>query len=328
MKVAVKAAEERYWKYQPEGDFSGLELVFFSLDAPDEEVLAKAGDAEALVIDAIAIADASLIAGMPNLKMIMSEGVAYNGIDVNAATERNIFVCNNAGINATAVAEQAVLLILGLLRSVLAGSAAIARGAQINFKEHLMFSGIREIGDCSIGLIGFGAIAKETARLLAPFGGKLYYTSRHRASQDIESKYGVEWLEQDELIRTCDIVSLHCPVTPATTNMVNDEFLAAMKNNALLINTARGDLVDNDAMVRALEGDVIGGFGVDTIAPEPVLPDNPLLNMSEHASAKMLASPHIGGVTTSTFRRGFANTWNNLLRVKNGERPINIVNGL
>ena len=328
MRVAVKAAEGRYWKYQPEGDFSGIEMTFFPLDAPDEEIIARCGDAEALCIDAIASASAELIEGLPNLRFIQSEGVGYNGVDLEAATKRGVLVSNNAGINATAVAEQAVLLMLGLLRDVLAGNEAVFAGHQIETKERLMFEGIRELADCRVGFIGFGAIAKATANLLRPFGCEVCYNSRHRADGEVEERYNVTWMERDELLASCDIVSLHCPVTPATAGMVDAAFLDAMKDDALLINTARGDLVDNEALAAALESGSIGGAGLDTIAPEPVLPDNPLVNVSAAARARLLVSPHTGGVTTSTFRRGFANTWQNLARVQRGERPINVVNGI
>ena len=328
MKVAVKAAQQRYEKFKPAGNFSSLDMVFFAQDAPDEEVINGAGNAEALVIDAISTASEQLIEGMPNLKFIQSEGVGYNGVCLSAATKRNIIVSNNAGINASAVAEQAVMLMLGLLRNVLAGNSAVLQGKQINVKEHLMVSGIRELADCNVGIIGLGAIGQSLARMLQPFGAKVFYSGRHQKSTELERELNVEYLTQDELLHTCDIVSLNCAVTPETENMVNDAFLAVMKNDAILINTGRGDLVDNVALARALENNTIGGAGLDTIAPEPVLSNNPLLNMSEEATARMLVSPHIGGVTTSTFKRGFENIYNNLSAIQSGNRPINIVNGL
>ncbi len=328
MKVAVKAASERYEKFKPKGDYSSLDMVFFPQDAPDAEVLAGASDAEALVIDAISTASANLIEGMPNLKFIQSEGVGYNGVCLEAATKRGIIVSNNAGINATAVAEQAIMLMLGLLRSVIAGNDAVLSGKQIDLKEHLMVSGIRELADCKVGIIGLGAIGQALARMLVPFGCKVYYSSKHSKGKDLEQKLNVEHMCQDELVRTCDIISLHCAVTPETQGMVDAAFLESMKNDALLINTGRGDLIDNVALAAALESGSIGGVGLDTISPEPVLPDNPLLNVSDGARARMLVSPHIGGVTTSTFKRGFANIYANLISIQEGARPINIVNGL
>lgn len=327
MKVAIKAAQARYEKFKPAGDYSCLDMVFFAQDAPDAEVIAGAGDAQALVIDAISTASKELIEGMPNLKFIQSEGVGYNGVCLDAANARGITVSNNAGINATAVAEQSILLMLGLLRSTLAGNDAVLAGKQIDMKERLMVSGIRELADCNVGIIGLGAIGQALAHMLQPFGCKVYYSSRHAKSAQLEQELNVQHLPQDELVRTCDIVSLHCAVTPETEGMVDATFLEAMKEDAILINTGRGDLVDNVALASALERGVIGGAGLDTIAPEPVLPDNPLLNMSDKATARMLVSPHIGGVTTSTFRRGFANIYSNLLRVAAEEPPINIVNG-
>jgi phosphoglycerate dehydrogenase-like enzyme len=110
--------------------------------------------------------------------------------------------------------------------------------------------------------------------------------------------------------------------------MVDDAFLAAMRPGSFLINTARGELVDNDALVRALVSGHLGGAGLDTVAPEPVTTDNPLLNLPAEVGARVLFSPHVGGITTGSMRRGQAHMWDNVARVERGERPTEIVNGL
>lgn len=349
MKAILIGNRERFEKFCPDTPFANaVEKVYLSLEqaraagklpaeACSEEtlpleiltvrdLLAEARGAEFLAADAIAQVPESLIAQLPSLKIIHSEGVAYNGIDCAAAAKRNINVCNNRGVNADAVAEQTILLMLGLLRSVTAGDAAVRAGKQIQRKESMMVNGIRELGECRVGLIGFGDIAKATARRLAPFGCEIYYHASHRKTPDLEAEYGAAWLETEELLRTCDIISLHIPVTPETTGMVNEEFLKKMRRDAYLINTSRGEIVENAALCKALTEGWIAGAGLDTVAPEPVAADHPLLHLPAEAADRILFSPHIGGVTTGVFRKAHRNIWSAFEQVSRGERPVNVVN--
>ena len=324
MKILIIGNPARYEKFMPQTDFArGAEKVFAKLTASVPEMLAAAGDAGVIFADAVTPVTKDLIDGMPNLKLIHSEGVAYNRIDVQAAAARGIPVCNCRGINASPVAEQAVLLMLGLLRTVVPGEAAVRAGRQMETKEHLMVAGIRELADCTVGLVGFGAIAKETAGRLTAFGCRVLYWNRTRRPADEEAAYGVTYAPLDELLPQCDIVSLHLAVTPETTHIANAAFLAKMRPDALLINTARGELVDNDALYAALQNGVIAGAGLDTIAPEPVPADHVLLGLEPE---KLLLSPHIGGVTTSTFRRGHALMWQAAQDIAEGKEPKNRVN--
>ena len=329
MKTLIIGDRKRYEKFYPATAFAdAAEKVYVPMATPVGSYPAEALDADFLAADAVAKVPAALIERMPNLKIIHSEGVGYNGIDVAAAAERGIFVCNNQGINATAVAEQTVLLMLGLLRTVLAGHEAVMRGEQIRRKEALMLQGITELGDCRVGLLGFGDIAKETARVLHAFGAEVFYHATRRKSAELEAQYHARWMELDEMKKTCRIISVHVPVTPDTTGMIDEPFLRGMQSDAYLINTARGEIVDNDALVRALNEGWIAGAGLDTIAPEPVSVDHPLLHLSGEAQGRLLLSPHMGGITTSTFRRGHRNIWAAFEAVSRGERPAHIVNGI
>ncbi|WP_234120360.1 2-hydroxyacid dehydrogenase [Clostridium hydrogenum] len=305
-----------------------MELIFMEQATSDDEVLAKAKDADFIFADAIKEVSKKLISNMPNLKLIHSEGVAFNKIDIETAKKLNVYVCNNRGANAGAVAEQTILLMLGLLRNVLDGDRKVRIGKQIETKERMMLEGVVELADCTVGLIGFGAIAKETAKRLNSFGCKLYYYSRRKASDEIEKEYNVEYKNLDELASECDIISLHVPVTAETTNMIDEKFLAKMKKTAFLINTARGEIVDGEALKNALIKGELGGAGLDTLSPEPVKLDNPLLDIKEELKYKILFSPHIGGTTEGAFRRMHQGVWENISRVSAGEKPINVVNGV
>lgn len=326
MKLLVIGDPARFEKFIPSLPIvDKTEVVTVVRGTSDDDILARARDADAIAADAISPVSASLIEAMPNLKLIHSEGVAFNAIDIAAARKRNIYVCNNAGVNAGAVAEQAILLMLGCLRHIVEGDEAVRAGSQIKMKERLMVEGLRELGDCSVGLIGFGAIARETALRLNAFGCDVAYWNRTRKPADLEERFRVRYLPLEELARSCDIVSVHVPVTPDTENLVDARFLAAMKSDAILINTARGEIVDQFALADALERNVIAAAGLDTLSPEPVPIDHPLNGLSERASHKVLLSPHIGGVTEGMFRRAWMCIWQNLERVSRGEAPINIV---
>lgn len=326
MKLLVIGSKARVEKYLPDLPITReVETVVVERGASDDEILGLAADTDFIMADAISPVSARLIEGMPNLKLIHSEGVAYNAIDLDAARAHGVFVCNNAGANAVGVAEQTVLLMLACLRDAIRADAAVRCGQQIQTKERMMLEGIRELGDCRIGFIGFGAIAQETARHLAGWGCEMLYNKRHRLSEEEERTLGARFANVDEIASACDIVSIHTPVTDETRNMVDTEFLARMKSDAILINTARGEIVDTQALADALEAGTIAAAGLDTVAPEPVQPDNPLLNLSEQASRRIVFSPHIGGTTGGFFRRAHRTIWENIARVAAGEEPTNIV---
>lgn len=329
MNILILAAQARFEAYMPQLPFLRRQtLVYRDKETPAEELVKAYPGTEILFADAITPVTAQLMDGMPRLKLIHSEGVAYDRIDLAAARARGIYVCNNRGCNAGAVAEQTILLMLMLLRKGLAGDRAVRAGRQMEMKEGCMVHGLPELSDCRVGLVGFGDIARATAERLAPFGCELAYFSRRRRSQEEEERYGVTYLPLEALASSCDIVSLHCAVTEETRNMVDAAFLRRMKPTAYLINTARGDLVDNAALRAALVEGRLAGAGLDTLFPEPTPADHPLVDLPEQARDRVVLAPHLGGITTASFRRAHLHMWRNAERVAGGHRPDNIVNGV
>ena len=191
MLVLTVGSEARTRKYLPDLPITReVDLVCAERGASNDELLAAAPDASVVVADAISPIDAQLIAAMPNLKLIHSEGVAFNAIDVEAARARGIAVCNCAGVNAGTVAEQAVMLMLMCLRRALEGDRAVREGRQIALKERMMVEGFRELGDCTVGFVGFGAIGQATARYLRPWGCKMLYNKRKPLfNRAVKAKY-------------------------------------------------------------------------------------------------------------------------------------------
>lgn len=326
MLVLTVGSEARTRKYLPDLPITrDVDLVCAERGVANDELLALAPGASVVVADAISPIDAQLIAAMPNLKLIHSEGVAFNAIDVDAARARGIAVCNCAGVNAGTVAEQAVMLMLMCLRRAPEGDRAVREGRQIALKERMMVEGFRELGDCTVGFVGFGAIGQATARYLRPWGCKMLYNKHHPLDEGLENELGARFASLDELLATCDIVSLHVPVTDETRGMVDGEFLAKMRPDGVLVNTARGDIVNQEALAAALEAGSIAAAGLDTLTPEPVTLDNPLVNLSPEAAARVVFSPHVGGVAEGMFYRAHRTIWENIARLAAGEELVNRV---
>ena len=271
------STKEKVFAQIPE--FRNHNTRYFKLDERDK-LLFQAKDTELLFIDAMGVFNKEMIDSMPNLKLIMSEGVGYQGVDVEYASEKGIPVCNNKGVNDTAVSEVALFLMLGCLRNFSKGVDEIYAGRQIEFKK-----------------ASFGKYCNA-------LGAKVVYTNRTRY-KELEKEYNVEYLSLDELLAQSDIVSLHLAVTPQTVNTVDSKFISKMKKDAFLINTSRGDLVDNDALKNALLNGEIAGAGLDVYTPEPLLKDNPLLD--ERLKNKLILTPHIAGITDFTVEKIYKN---------------------
>ena len=325
MQILILTSRKRVEKYSPLDALPpDWDLIYLSSTPTDEEILSAGKNADMIFADAITTVSGRVINEMPNLRLIHSEGVGYNYIDAEAADKKGVFVCNNAGVNSTAVAEHAVLLMLALLRRMTEGDDMVRDGRQFQAKESFILDGVKELGECRVGLVGFGAIARATARLLSAFGSEILCYSRTRP-QDLDD-YNARYLPLEDLAGQSDIVSLHVPVTPETRGLVDSVFLARMKPGALLINTARGEIVDQEALARAVTEGVIAGAGLDTLDPEPVTLDNPLLRLPEAVKYRIIFSPHVGGVTDGMFTRAHRMVWNNIMTVSRGGRPRNIVN--
>lgn len=295
-------------------------VSFFRLD--EREKLLCADETEILIADAMARVDGEIISSMPRLKMIMSEGVGYQGIDTAFAAKKDIPVCNNKGVNDTAVAEAAVLLILSCLKSIITNHQAVYDGRQIEIKK-AYFGRVRELGECTVGLIGFGDIARCTAKYLNALGARVVYYNRTRYTE-LEKDYGVQYADLDELLKKSDFVSLHLAVNDDTKEIANAEFFSKMKNSAYLINTARGELVDNNALLDALLKGEIAGAGLDVISPEPVTANNILLD--ERIKDKLVLMPHIAGITHLTVDKIYQSISENISRLANGRPLKNRVN--
>ena len=252
--------------------------------------------------------DAAALAAADGLRVVARYGVGVDNVDLAAAAARGIVVTNTPGANARSVAELTVALLLLLARPVVRAAAETRAGGWPRLP------GLSLAGK-TVGLVGFGAIGRQTARLLAGFDCRLlaYDPLLNEATA---AALGVRAATLDELLADSDFVSLHAPVTPTTRGMVDAPFLARMKPGATLINTARGELVDEAALLAALTSGRLRGAALDAFAAEPPGGDNPLL-----ALPNVIATPHMGahtdGATTAMGRMALADC----LAVLRGEEP-------
>lgn len=325
IKVVVSLPEERIKRYgilPPEG----FELVFINQLYTDKELIKVAKDADFLFLS-LSPASKNVIESLDKVKLIQSEGAGYDGIDLEATRNKGIYVCNAKGVNKVAVAEHTIGLILTALRRTVEANNEIKKG---NFASNYLeyeVKGMRELRSCHVGIIGIGDIGKEVVKRLKPFECKISY-SNNRRNNSVEEELGINYLDLEELFRSCDVISLHVPLSANTENMINKETIALMKHNAIIVNTARGGVINQEDLAEALISSRIEGAALDTISPKPPHKDHPLLNLPKEASYRLILTTHIAGITSEAFSTMQKIAWNNMVMVLNGERPDNIVNGL
>jgi len=254
------------------------------------------------------------IAAAPRLKLIQKIGVGVNTIDLDAARSRGIAVCNMPGTNSRAVAEMTLLLMLATLRRLAALDAATRRGegwaAGPRWQEEY-----GELSGRTVGIVGYGAIPALLAPVLEAMGARVLYTAR-------TPKPGARgtFRALPDLLAQSDIVSLHVPLTPETANIIDAKALARMKPGSILVNTARGGLVDEGDLIEALVRGHLAAAGLDVFVREPVAADNALLSLDN-----VVVAPHIAWLTPETLARSIGVAAENCRRLARGEDLLNRV---
>ena len=245
----------------------------------------------------------ALIHSCPNLQVIARCGVGVNNIDVNEASGKGVLVINTPGVNAQTVAEHTMCLMLALKRNLFSLVEHV-RGNNWSFRNN--YNG-DEINGKKLGIIGLGAIGSRVAHIAQTFGMRIAYWSRTPK----EINYPFESLES--ILSTCDIISLHLPITEETRHIIGAKELARMKPTALLINTGRGDLIDQRALEAALENQILAGFAADVLAQQPPDPSSILLT-----HPNVLITPHAASLTKTTYNDMCVLSVQNVLRILDG----------
>ncbi len=255
---------------------------------------------------------------MGRIKLIQLLSAGYDGMDLERLRQLGVPLSNNGGANSYAVAEHAIMLMLAVLRQLPDLDRMLRAGQWKSSKagaeeEH-------EVAGKTVGIIGLGFIGKTLARRLSGFEVKLLYTDPVRPSPEEAAQLNVTYRDLDDLLRESDIVTLHAPFDATTHHMICERTLNLMKRDAILINCARGELVDEAALYSALKERRIWAAGLDTFENEPPDPKNPLFTLSN-----TVLSPHAAGPTWESWPKRFGNSYANVERVARGEAPLWVV---
>jgi D-3-phosphoglycerate dehydrogenase len=277
------------------------------------ESLAELADAEFVVVGVEPVSEA-IFEAAPRLCFVQRLGVGYDNVDLEAAARRGVPVSNMPDFNAATVAEHAVALILCLQRRLFDSTLLMKAGLWP--LGAVVAQGIYELCGKTVGIVGMGKIGIEVARRVAVFQCPLLYYDRRRASADDEREFGLESAPLDDLLLRSDIVTLHLPLTQETRHLLGAGELGLMKETALLINTARGAIVDETALTAALLGGSIGGAGLDVYSDEPLAGRDPL-----RSCKNVVLTPHTAGQTREAMDRMVACMLDNLDRVARGVEP-------
>ena len=279
-----------------------------------DELVDIIGDYDALVVRSETKVTSPVIEAGRNLKVVARAGIGVDNIDLDAATRAGIAVVNAPIGNTVAAAEHTLALMLALARNVPQAYASMKEGQW----QRSAFMGI-EVRNKTLGIIGLGRVGSEVARRAGSFGMRLIAFDPFVAP-DFATRLGVTTMTLDELLPQADFITLHTPLTPGTTKMINQEQLAKMKPGARLINVARGELVDEDALLQALENEQLAGVALDVFTNEPP-GDLPLLR-----HPRLMATPHLGASTQEAQREVAIEAAEQVIAVLNGQPARNTVN--
>lgn len=281
-----------------------------------DEIVERIGDAEIILINKVPMTG-EIFARCPKLKFICETATGYNNIDLQAASQHGVLVANVPTYGTNTVAQFAMALLLEICNGVGHHDTEVHKGRWESCAYNCFwdFSNI-ELADKTIGLIGAGRIGLAFARMAHAFGSKIIASHPRKVGQSFE--YGV-YTSMDELLAQADVISLHCPLTEETNQLINRDAIAKMKDGVILINTSRGQLVDEAALTEALNSGKVKAAGLDVVSSEPILPDNPLLK-----AKNCIITPHMAWSATEARQRLMDVCVENIQGFMNG-KPVNIV---
>ena len=280
------------------------------------EIIEHIGDAEVILVNKVPVTE-EIFAACPKLSFICETATGYNNIDLQAARQHGVIVSNVPTYGTNTVAQFAMALLLEICNGVghHAGEVAKGRWSQCKYNCFWDFSNI-ELSGKTVGIIGAGRIGMAFARMVHGFGAEIIAGHPRKAGQEFEY---CRYLTLDEVYQRADIISLHCPLTAETEKMINEATIAKMKDGVILINTSRGQLVDEAALRAALDSGKVRAAGLDVVSAEPILPDNPLLG-----ARNCILTPHMAWSATEARQRLMDVCVENVKAYMAGQ-PINVV---
>lgn len=296
-------------------DYSKIASEVVIYDETSEDKILERVDGFTIVVTKEMKVTGDIIRKFPDsVKMICEAGTGYNNIDFDAVREKGIILCNIPAYSSERVAHTAILMILNLASSMQKQIRMLSEGNHDNFHKHLMVDHV-EVNGKILGVIGYGNIAKEIIKVAQALGMKILVTTRTPRA-DVEN---IHFTTNEEVFMQSDFISLNCPLNESTRHMINKETLAMMKPTAYLVNTARGALVDEKALIDALQNNVIAGAGLDVQEVEPLDDASPLYTMDN-----VIITPHMGWRGLETRQRLVSLIQDNIRAFSKGQ-PINRV---
>jgi phosphoglycerate dehydrogenase-like enzyme len=316
---------------RPEADFQrvgALPPPSFTITyrGPDDaELPALMKQARALVIPAVGPKLPAALFEASTVKFVQVTGAGVDRLDEAALKRLGIAVANAAGGSNSAVAEYAVSCASILLRRFSWASAELHASRYEEFRKRMLADNLAGIEGLTVGVIGLGVIGLAVAQAFHAMGARICYFDPAPREPKRAAAIDARAVTLDELLATSEVVTLHVPLLPATKGLIGDRQLAIMKPGAILINAARGGIVDETALAAHLASGHLGGAAVDVYSTEPPGADNPLFRLDGDAAQRTLLTPHIAGVTRQSFANLFRASWQNVARVLGGEAPLNRV---
>jgi len=302
-----------------------IEADFVTINDPGSETLSKElAEADVIIGDytlKVPIT-AAMVDSMSKVKLIAQPSTGYDHIDLAACRRKGIPVTNIGGANAVSVAEHTLALALVLLKRIGYAHRRMTEGSWV--QEELLNVAV-ELSGKTWGIIGLGRIGREVAWRAKALGANLLYTDLVKLPEQEEQKLGVSFVPLQRLLAESDVVSIHVPLTEKTRRLMGEKEFRLMKSYAVFINVSRGELVDEEALAKAVSQGWIGGAGVDVFTSEPVSADNLLLAAAKEGS-NIVLTPHIAGATNDARLRIIQTTVENVVRVAQGLPPQNVVN--
>ncbi|MGQ9571810.1 MAG: 2-hydroxyacid dehydrogenase [Dehalococcoidia bacterium] len=288
------------------------------LPPPREVVLAEAASAEGLLTLLTDRIDAEIMAAAPRLRVISNMAVGYDNIDVKEASRRGILVTNTPGVLTETTADFAFALLLAAARRVVEADRYTREGRWKTWGPQILLG--HDVHDATLGVVGLGGVGLEVAKRARGFGMRVLYHDTSRRLKE-ERRYRLAYVELGQLLAESDFVSLHVPLTAETHHLIGERELSLMKPTAVLVNTARGPVVDQRALWRSLKEGRIAAAAIDVSDPEPIPPDDPLLELDN-----IIITPHIASASVATRLAMAKIAVENLLAALRGQVPRHCVN--
>lgn len=304
-----------------------LDLTYVDL-APLEELKPHLADTELLLTTPRLTVDDALLDAAPKLRLIQVPSTGFDRVDVEATARRGIPAAHVPGGNALSVAEHVFMVMMALQRRLLPSHAGIKAGRYQAEKNRMMDEGIYELWGKTLGIMGFGRIGREVARRAIGFDLNVIYYDIVRPEPEEEQRYQVAFVPLDELLARADILTVHVPLEKATYHLIGETELAKLRPSALVINAARGPLVDPAPLAAMLADGLLAGAAVDVFETEPAPDSDPLVELAQSGFERLILTPHLAGVTAESSVRGAHRALANLARVAHGEPPVDVFNGV